>query len=284
MSVMADLGNWKLKHSRWTKETLLMRRSIHFYFAFIGVLAAFLPVGAYGSHHEDAAKQYLDLRHYEFASVEQQAAFEHFLAEAAIPALNRQGIKPVGVFKETEADKLGLYVLLPHSSLKSVGTANTVLLADDTYLLAGAAVLESPKKKPAYQRFESNLLLSFDDCPKVEVPSQKATRVFQLRIYESHNTTMAKRKIEMFNERGGEIAIFREAGLHPVFFGETIAGKLMPNLTYMVGFDDAEAQKAAWSTFGRHPEWKRIRSLEYFKGTVSNITNIVLRPAACSQI
>lgn len=261
-----------------------MRRSNHFSVLPLVVLAVLLQAGAYASHHKGTSKQYLDLRHYEFASAEQQAAFGQFLADAAIPALNRQGISPVGVFQETEKDKLGLYVLLPHSSLESVATANTLLLADKTYLEAGGAVLESPKNEPGYQRFESALLLSFDHCPKVEVPTKKATRVFQLRIYESHNTTKAKRKIEMFNEGGGEIAIFRETGLNPVFFGETIAGKLMPNLTYMVGFDDEAAQKAAWSAFRIHPEWKRISKLDYYKDTVSHITNIVLRPAACSQI
>ena len=255
--------------------------------AFLSYLVAVLLAGAVLGTSGCASQQsgqFLELRHYEFASADQQAAFGQFLSDAAIPALNRQGISPVGGFQEIEKDKLGLYVLLPHPSLASIGTANTLLLADKTYLKAGVAVIESPKQKPGYQRFESTLLLAFDDCPKVEVPTKKATRVFQLRIYESHNTTKAKRKIEMFNEGGGEIAIFRETGLNPVFFGETIAGKLMPNLTYMVGFDDEAAQEAAWSAFRIHPEWKRISKLDYYKGTVSNITNIVLRPAACSQI
>ena len=255
----------------------------------VAVLLAAAVLGTSGCASQQSgqvptSKQYLDLRHYEFATAEQQAAFEQFMADAAIPALNRLGISPVGVFKEAEADKLGLYVLLPHPSLASVGTANTLLLADKTFQKAGSAVIDSPKGSPVYRRFESSLLLSFDDCPKVEVPSKKATRVFELRIYESHNTTKAKRKIEMFNEGGGEIAIFRETGLNPVFFGETIAGKLMPNLTYMVGFDDMEAREAAWSVFRIHPDWKRISKLDYYKDTVSHITKSVLKPAACSQI
>jgi len=44
-------------------------------------------------------KEYLELRHYEFVSAEKQNAFEDFLGKAAIPALNRQGIMLVGVFK-----------------------------------------------------------------------------------------------------------------------------------------------------------------------------------------
>jgi len=217
------------------------------------------------------------------ASAEKQAVFDTFLAEAAIPALNKLGVGPVGVFKMAEGDDAGLWVLLPHASLESVAMANTKMLADEQYQQAGRAVLSCPKDAPAYERLESSLLLGFDQCPKVEVPSRKDTRVFQLRIYESHNTIMAKRKVEMFNE-GGEIALFRRTGLNPVFFGESLVGSKMPNLTYMVGFDDAEAQKKAWQTFGGHPEWKAMRSKPYFKNTVSNITNLVLRPAGSSQI
>ncbi len=236
--------------------------------------AARKPVGS---------KQYLELRHYELASAEKQKAFDNFLAKAAIPALNRLGIAPVGVFKMAENEDANLWVLIPHNSLESVAGANTKMLADKQYQQAGKAVLNCPKDDPAYERVESSLLLAFDECPKVEVPSKKDSRLFQLRIYESHNTTKAKRKIEMFN-KGGEIALFRRTGLKPVFFGESIIGGKIPNLTYMVGFDDTDAQKKAWGTFGGHPEWKKMSTDPYYKDTVSNITNLVLRPTAASQI
>jgi len=229
-----------------------------------------------------AAKQYLELRHYELESEDHQNTFDNFLAQAAIPALGKLGIGPVGVFKRADGQNSDLYVLLPHNSLESVAGANTQMLATPQYQEAGRNVINSPKSSPVYKRLDSALLLAFDDCPRVEVPSKKDTRVFQLRIYESHNTTKAKRKIEMFNK--AEIALFRRTGLNPVFFGESIVGGKMPNLTYMVGFDDTDAQKAAWGTFGKHPEWKKMSSDPYYKDTVSNITNIVLRPAPSSQI
>ena len=229
-------------------------------------------------------KQYLELRHYEFASGEKQKAFEDFLAKAAIPALNGQGIRPVGVFKDAEdKEGAGLWVLIPHDSLDSVITSNTKMLADPKFKLAGSDVLNCPMKDPAYTRFESSLLLAFDKCPKVEVPSKKDTRIFQLRIYESHNAIKAKRKVEMFNT-GGEIDLFRKTGLNPVFFGESIVGSKMPNLTYMVGFDDVDSQKKAWSDFVQRPEWKKMSTDPYYSDTVSNITNLVLKPSTSSQI
>lgn len=228
-------------------------------------------------------KRFLELRHYTFVSAAYQQRFDAFLAQAAIPAWNRLGIKPVGVFKQEAEKGTDLYVLLPHPNLESVTTANTLLLLDQDYVKAGQDVLGSPKKDPVYSRFESSLLLGFDACPGVEVPTKATSRLFQLRIYESHNTVKAKRKIEMFN-RGGEIDLFRRVGLDPVFFGEALVGTKLPNLTYMLGFENAEKKQAAWDTFKKHPDWKKMSSDPYYKDTVSHITNLVLLPTAASQI
>jgi hypothetical protein len=229
------------------------------------------------------SKQYLELRHYELTSADHQRVFDDFLSKATIPVLNRIGIRPIGVFKMAEKGNYNLWVLLPHNSLESVAMANTKMLADSKYQQDGVSVLSSSIDNPVYKRLESSLLLAFDKCPKVEVPTKKDGRVFQLRIYESHNTVMAKRKIEMFNE-GGEIKLFRSSGMNPVFFGESIIGSKMPNLTYMLGFDDSEAQEEGWKKFLNDPEWKKLSSNPYYEDTVSNITNLALRPAASSQI
>ena len=88
----------------------------------------------------------------------------------------------------------------------------------------------------------------------------------------------------MFNT--AEIAIFRRVGLNPVFFGESLTGSLVPNLTYMLGFDDDEQRKQNWKKFGGDPEWRKLRAIpEYMdKNIVSNITNVMLKPAPYSQI
>jgi len=82
----------------------------------------------------------------------------------------------------------------------------------------------------------------------------------------------------MFNE-GGELKIFRDTGLRPVFFGETLFGQLMPNLTYMLAFSDMAEQ-----IFKADERWDTLRKLEKYKDTVLNITDFILRPARCSQI
>ena len=208
---------------------------------------------------------------------------DKFLSQAAVPAWNRLGIKPVGVFAHADPQVADLYVLLPHDSIESFVTATERLWGDAEFVKAAGDALDTPKNAPIYTRIETTLLLAFEGAPKVEVPTKAPTRVFQLRIYESHCDERARRKIAMFNQ-GGELALFRKVGMNPVFFGQRLAGTRMPNLTYMLGFDDETAQKAAWRKFLAHPEWKKLRTDPQYRDTVSKITNILLKPSPCSQI
>ena len=90
-------------------------------------------------------------------------------------------------------------------------------------------------------------------------------------------------KVRMFNE-GGELRIFREAGMPPVFFGQAIAGTRLPNIAYMLAWESADASKAGWTKFGQHPDWQKLKDDATYKDTVTNITNLVLRPTGGSQI
>jgi hypothetical protein len=228
-------------------------------------------------------REFYELRLYHLESRAKQKRFDDFCARAAVPALNRLEVGPVGVFRMMEGDSSDLYVLLPHKSAQSFITLIPRLAEDPAFLDAGAEFLGAPFDAPAYQRFESSLSIAFEGHPKITVPSTKHTRVFQLRIYESHNTERARKKIEMFNT-GGEIDIFHRTGLNPVFFGDSLIGAKLPNLTYMLGFDDEAALKAGWDAFRADPGWLELKGNEEYKETVSNITNILLRPMPSSQI
>ena len=229
---------------------------------------------------------------FSFASPEKLEAYARFLEEA-VPAFNRAGVKPVGVFRvfkednpklELEENPNELWLLLPHKSLESVVTMTERMMDDDAWGSATAEeILMAPKSAPAYERFESSLLLAFDGMPHLEVPSDKDTRVVQLRIYESHSIERHIMKVAMFND-GGEIDIFRKTGMNPVFFGSALVGSLLPNLTYMLQFDDMEALDAAWDAFRKHPDWKSLSKDPQYKDTVSRITNMIMRPLPASQI
>jgi hypothetical protein len=233
-----------------------------------------------------AGRQLIELQQYQLETDEQKKLFDRYMAAAAVPALNRAGVKPVGVFFPQEG--IGpAYVVLPHPTCESFVTTTQKLLADKEYLARGAELLDAPAAIPAFKRLESSLTLAFKGMPQLETPARGPGRVVQLRIYESPSVKTGQKKIEMFND-AGEIAIFRRVGLAPVFFGETLIGPKMPNLTYMLAFESLEAQKAAWDKFRSDPAWLKLRALPEYKDDAilvkGGITNLLLKPAAYSQI
>lgn len=234
----------------------------------------------------------VEMRVYTFATPEKQQAYAEFLAKYAIPAFNRAGIPRVGVFKLTkednprvkEAETPCLYVILAHPSMRSVSTLDQRLAADEDYQKAPEAILDAPRKEPAFTSVETSLFTSWEVCPKVEAPAKSDTRVVQLRTYQAHNEFKARRKSEMFNQ-GGEMAIFRDCGMPPVFGGRAIAGAKMPNVTYALSHENVDAIKEGWGKFGKHPDWQKLRANDTYKDTdPSLIVNLVLRPVAGSQI
>ncbi|CAM3449943.1 NIPSNAP family protein [Pontibacter korlensis] len=228
-------------------------------------------------------QEYYELRTYTLTSPEQRQGVEAYWQNAAIPALNKMGIKNVGVFREMEPGETPkLYVLIPYKSLQQFEAVQSKFFLEPAHQKAGDTYINAPFKQPAYQRIESSLMKAFTHLPELEVPAKK-DRIFELRVYESHSEKFAKQKIKMFNE-GGEIEIFRKTGLQPVFFGETLVGTQMPNLTYMITAPSMEAHKQHWKQFGQSPEWKELSSLPEYADTVSEITSVFLVPTSFSQI
>jgi len=231
----------------------------------------------------DGKQQYLEFRQYHLNVGSKKNLVGDFLRKVGIPAMNRIGIGPVGVFNTMYGpNSPTLYVLMVHKSLDTVLNSASMLMADDEYRKAGADFIDTPLSDPGYVRMESSLMVAFKGLPQLLVPEKKS-RIFELRTYESHSIKAAKKKIEMFN-KGGEIKVFLKTGLQPVFFGETLIGPKMPNLTYMLVFDDLVDRDAKWKVFGGDPEWKKLRSNPEYKDTVSNISDIILRPTSYSQI
>ena len=250
-------------------------------------VASALPSSA-AEQRGKTPREFYELRLYHLRRGPKQKLFDDFYREAAIPAMNRAGIGPIGVFNVAYGpDSPTLYVLIPYQSIESFGTALDRVRADADYQKAGALFINAPAADPSYVRVESSLLVAFDGMQKIEAPAaakENKPRIFELRTYESHSKKANRKKVEMFNN--GEIAIFRRTGLQPVFFGETLIGAKMPNLTYLLVFENMEAREKNWGAFGSDPEWKKLSAAPGYTDAeiVSNISNLFLRPTSYSQI
>ena len=251
-------------------------------------LAGSIPISSIAAEKGQNLKpEYYELRLYHTLVGPKQKLLNDFLRDVAIPAMNRSGMGPIGVFNVLYGpNSPTLYLLIPHQTIESFATASARLAADAEYQRAGASFLNLPLSDPGYIRMEISLMQAFEKMPRLEAPAaaaMKKSRIFELRTYESHSEKAGKKKVEMFNA-GGEIPIFRRTGLQPVFFGETLAGPKMPNLTYMLVFENMPERDKSWERFRDDPEWKKLSANPIYADTVSNITDIFLRPAPYSQI
>jgi hypothetical protein len=252
--------------------------------------ASSAPATAAQASASTAGKQrlYYELRRYQLVDGPQKKICDAFFQSALIPAANRLGIAPVGVFNLTVGPGTpAMYVLLPSASLEALVNLEAHLAADAQYMSAGTPFLSAPAVSPAYQRLESQLMIAFEKIPGVTLPAATATnagRVFELRTYESPSDLDHKRKVEMM--QSGEELIFNKAGFTQVFYGDTLIGGHLPNLTYMLSFESLATRDQHWSAFGNNPDWKTMQANPRyaFENIVSNITNLILTPAPYSQI
>jgi hypothetical protein len=240
----------------------------------------------------DAAPSFYEWRQYSLRTGTELRRLDDYLQTALIPALNRIGHTPIGVFQVT----FGLptptvFVLTPSTA---AGGAESLLARegkldkDEAYQRAAAPYFDALATDPVYVRQEVALLSAFPQVPRISVPAAttaKGPRMFELRTYESHNERAHRAKVKMFAELG-EIDIFKRAGLTPVFFSRTVAGPRMPSLVYMLVHENMAAREKSWSAFGSDPDWRKLAQTPGFTDPeiVSNITTVFLRPAAYSQV
>jgi hypothetical protein len=243
-----------------------------------------------------ARRQYYDLRAYRLKPGAPTTGLDAYFEKALLPALDRRGIKSVGVFTELEVNKadqsavakpdMPVWLLIPHATLDSFVTVSAEINADPAVQKAGAEYLQAPKSAPAYERIDSWLLLAFKGHPAMAVPEFSSkrvpTRVFEMRDYQSHSELKALAKMAMFNE--GEIEVMRDLGMSPVFFGQALAGPDLPHLRYMTSGPSLAAHLDAWKKFGTDPRWVKMKGLPQYADATSKNTARFLAPRPYSAI
>lgn len=244
-------------------------------------LAAAPAVGAQAQ--DSKQREYYQIRRYFMQSGSQTSITEKYISEALIPALAGKG-GPVGAFRvEIGPQTPMFYVLIPLASPAAAASLELDLSQNETYVKAAEPFWSAPASAPAFVRVDSSLLVAFEGWPKV-TPPEKGKRIFQLRTYESPSHRDHVVKVQMFNS--GEFEVFKNAGFHPVFFGDTLIGERMPSLTYMLSLGSTAELDAKWEAFRNDPAWKKLSADQKyaFEPIVSNITNLILSPLAASQI
>lgn len=276
----------------YVTSTITLRLNPHpmnlktFCFTFILLAAAILLIGNPTATFAqvEAGPQYYEVRIYSTQSETQQQRVNDYWQNAAIPAYNRIGIQPIGVFTEQEASATNkIYVLIPCDSLEVFGSIPAKLAADAEYQKAAAEFLNAPKTNAAYERFETSLLVAFNSMKHISVPpADKRPDVFELRTYMSPGESKGLNKIKMFES--GEIDVMKEVGLAPIFYGRKLAGPNMPCLMYMTCGENPDEHKKHWQKFSASPVWKGLQADPQYKDNMIGMIRVLLKRMPASQI
>ncbi len=246
----------------------------------------FSSLGKAHADNHDSEHEHYELRHWHIPTAQKKAVVDRFLKNAVMPAAKRINLGPIGVFhsadhpKNNKAEQHDIWTLTPFRNAQEFFSRDEKIV-DDAFIQNANEYLNSQKTDAAYTRITSSFMRAFDGKPKLEIPL-KGKRIFELREYQSHNELKALLKMQMFNE--GEIAIFNATGLKSVFFGQTLIGPDIPNLTYMLVYENQEIRGKNWQAFLKHPNWDRMKNMEIYKDTVSKIVARFLDPAPYSQV
>ncbi|WP_390621744.1 NIPSNAP family protein [Rubripirellula tenax] len=248
------------------------------------MLSAFavIPALAADSH------QYYEVRSYVLGEKGDASAIDGYLETAYLPALKRHGVGPVGVFANASNDETGsprIIVVVPHDSADGIASLESKVQADAQFQTDAKTYLDRGPGKSPFARISSELLVAMDCMPQLVVPDGSLAnddRVYELRIYESPNERLGHLKVEMFNS--GEVPIFLDCKITPIFIGQAIIGPQTPSLTYLTMYPSEAARIEAWKAFQVHPDWQTLKVVPKYQGTVTRIDKFVLVPKPYSEM
>jgi hypothetical protein len=260
-------------------------RAFGLYIIMLGLAA----VSGFGTlYAQTGGRQFYQLKTYTFSTLEQEKLTDYYMEEAYLPALKRNGVNNVGVFKRhrNEKDTLRqLFVLFPLSSLNQVVVLDKALQEDKLHEKVGAPFLKAPHDMPPYLRVESTLMVAFPKMPLMRptpFTGPREERVYELRSYESPTDYLFRNKVEMFNA-GGEVSLFERLGFNAVFYAEVLSGAHMPNLMYMTTFDSQETRDELWQQFFNSDTWKSLEKDPKYQNNVNHADIMLLYPTSYSD-
>lgn len=265
-----------------------MKRILYLFVLFLFVKCSSSKNATSAQNNATAGRSYYTLQVYHVTTPDQLSLVDNYLKTAYLPALHRQGIATVGVFKpienDTAADKK-VIVFTPYKTLDQFEHTTRQLQSDMTLEQQAPAYVNAPYNSPPYNRYETILLEAFEQMPGMAVPqlsSAKAQRVYELRSYEGPTEKLYLNKVKMFNV-GGEVPLFKRLNFNAVFYAAVLSGSHMPNLMYMTTFENRAEREAHWKTFSDDPEWKKLSSLPEYQHNVSKADIQLLTPTDYSD-
>jgi len=246
--------------------------------SFVGVLGGVgaLPLGGLAQSAGGKKTRMYLMESFFLKAGSQLTRLHEYHERAALPALGKVHSGPQIVLEAAIAPHTPQVILiLGFQSMEEFWAVRGKLNQDRELEKAFEAWQGGPEAPFEYQN--NALLEAADYSPEVVPldPQPKTPRIFELRVYHSPSYQHLKFLHERF--AGPESRIFHRVGVNPIFYSSTVVGPNMPNLTYVIPFDDLAAREKAWNAFSADPEWVKVRKEsidQHGQITVNNLISI----------
>lgn len=251
---------------------------------------AVLQKDAFSADETLAERELIDVRILYTPSEDAKKRLLERCDKILIPLQRQNGFRKTGIFslnQELHADDAGLNPIYKTAVFTVTCAPNFEKLEafhNTLHTIADAdRRIQTYMADALYSEMEATLMRSFVQCPKLEVPTLSPDRVVQFRRYASPSCNRSRAKQHMFDIRG-ELDLFRRCNIAPIFFGDMLYGTDMPNISYMVSFENNDARVANWKKFVASDEWNQMKDEPAFKDTATRIRNLFLKPTPGSEI
>jgi len=221
----------------------------------------------------------------------QGGRLDTWFATQALPLYAKHGFAPMAFFGESIGPYTpSLLQVIPYANLGERERLWAALEADPAYQ-AALDTLEMPAvtgsyPEPPYDDLEVRFLEALPIQPvwQPAPAGQTPHKIYEVRLYQSPTERQARFVRERFES--GEVVVFQRSGFDPVVYGRALAGPSMPNLTYLIPFENMAQRDDAWGKFGKDPAWGPLLQESTRKGgdVIRQISNMILTPKGYSVL
>lgn len=228
--------------------------------------------------------RFYSLESYKLKNGSQLPRLHDYFSQALLPSMAKVHTGPKIFMEALVAPHMPqVAVVYGFESLEEMAAIHSKLSSDSEFR-NNTETLESGAEPP-FESLDTTLLEAAPYSPEVPIAGEGSKpRIFELRVYHSPTYRQLKALHERF--AGPEIRIFHRVGVHPLLYSSTLIGQNLPNLAYLIPFDDLSAREKAWNAFNADPEWIKVRkeSIDRSGQIASTIQISLWRAAAYSPV
>lgn len=166
----------------------------------------------------------------------------------------KHGMTNIGYWVPVKEDNNSLYYVMAYPDLAAREASWKAFSADPVW---NEVKKKSEENGKIVKSVESVYMNPEDFTPKIRPKASKKERVFELRIYTCHPGRLPALENRFRNHT---MKLFKKHGMTNVAYWKSMEkGDAQSRLIYFLAHESEPAGKSSFASFGKDPEWIRVR-------------------------